>query len=154
MLDVGLDTAKKCPDVNFVLRLHPVIKPALRKTLIKKLESAPKNFYLSNESLDYDLQNSSWVCYRGSSVVFQGILNGLRPIYIDTDASAAVNNPIPSSVNFLKTARNTSELISFLKEDISRLEKTAANFQKAQKFSKDYFAPLNYKELLSIVKAK
>ena len=64
MIDVGVNAAKKYPRVNFVLRLHPVIKPSLRKKILRVIKFSPENFRLSNAPLGSDLK-SSWVCYRG-----------------------------------------------------------------------------------------
>ena len=40
----------------------------------------PKNI-LSNQSYSEDLAKSSFIIYRGSSAVINGVVNGLYPIY-------------------------------------------------------------------------
>ena len=66
MIDVGVNAAKKYPMVNFVLRLHPVIKPSLRKKILRVIKFSPENFRLSNAPLGSDLKK-----------IFVGMLSGV-----------------------------------------------------------------------------
>ena len=42
----------------------------------------PDNILLSDQKLDDDLLRSQWLLYRGSSVVIQAVVAGLKPIYL------------------------------------------------------------------------
>ena len=94
MAQLAIDAARLYPAQTFVLRLHPVINPSDFDSMIAAWPPIPPNFILSTAPLDNDLDAASWICYRGSTVAFQGILAGLRPIYLNPDDSVADNNPV------------------------------------------------------------
>ena len=80
------------PEINFVLRLHPLIS---KRAVIKscpELATAPQNFRISGADLEQDLSIASWVLYRGSSVVLNALTKNIRPIYVDVDSSNEFTN--------------------------------------------------------------
>ena len=74
MAQLAIDAARQYPAQIFVFRLHPVINPSDFENIIAPWPSIPSNFILSTAPLDNDLNAASWICYRGSTVAFQGIL--------------------------------------------------------------------------------
>ena len=103
----------------------------------------PSNFILSKASLDDDLDAASWICYRGSTVAFQGILAGLRPIYLNPDDSITDNNPVPESIKFQRCASDPQELINILRKDQTTPKKGREELPEALKFASGYFAPFH-----------
>ena len=56
------------PEINFVLRLHPLISKRFVIKSCPELATAPKNFRISEADLEKDLSIASWVLYRGSAL--------------------------------------------------------------------------------------
>ncbi len=132
--------AKAMPEQAFILRLHPVLN---RDIVLRELAKTPfpTNFKLSDAPLEADLTASSWLCYRGSSVAFQGILSGLRPIYLNPDDSVANNDPIPDNIAFRRVADSTSALTAVIAADLATPTIGQGEFTTALKFAHDYVMP-------------
>ncbi len=141
MIRLAIDAARLCPEQKFLLRLHPVIDPSDVAAMISVFSPTPSNFILSTASLYDDLDAASWICYRGSTVAFQGILAGLRPIYLDPDNNAAENDPVPHSLQFQRSVRGPQDLVNILQKDQNTPEEGRKELPAALKFASDYFSP-------------
>ena len=71
-------------NIQFIFREHPSHEINYHFTN-KEIKNLPKNFSISKDTLKNDINKSSFILYRGSSVVLECILNGLWPIYLDID---------------------------------------------------------------------
>ena len=100
MARFALKAANLMPKQLFVIRLHPVLSKAKVTKMIQNLGDIPKNFQLSEHTLSHDLERSNWVCYRGSTVVIQAILEGLRPIFLNLSENIKDNDPLPEDLQF------------------------------------------------------
>ena len=152
MAKMGMAAAKSAPEQKFILRLHPVLN---REFIFKKLAvlgAFPDNCALSTASLEDDLAASSWLCYRGSTVAFQAILAGLRPIYLDPDHQADANDPIPKNISFRKFAALPSDLMRIITEDQQSDELALPEFQDALAFAQNYITPFKPSVLITYLK--
>ncbi len=84
----------------------------------------------------------------------QGILNGLRPIYLDPDNTAASNDPIPASLAFRRVARNERELVDIIKLDQKHDQLANKEFISARRFALEYLLPINPEILNHYLKSK
>lgn len=141
MAQLAIDAARLDPAQTFVLRLHPVINPSDFDSMIAAWPPTPSNFILSTAPLDNDLDNASWICYRGSTVAFQGILAGLRPIYLNPDDNVADNNPVPENIKFQRCASGPQDLINILHKDQNTLKEGREELPAALEFASSYFSP-------------
>jgi hypothetical protein len=148
MTKLAIDAAYLYSDQKFVLRLHPVLDRVKTIKRLKRLFSFPHNFSISTANLETDLTRSSWLCYRGSSMAFQGIVSGLRPIYLDFDQMAENNDPIPKKLTFHRIATNGTELADLIRFDKANVTIGQQEFQSAMSFAKKYFVPLNAHALI------
>jgi len=152
MADLAIKAARIAPHQDFILRLHPVLK---RKSVQRKLNSLapwPENFKLSNDSLDDDFRHSSWLCYRGSTVAFQGLRQGLRPIYLDPDDRAATNDPISPELRFRRLASDADDLIQIIDRDRKNPARGQDELRSSQTYANDYVMPLKPGILLDHIK--
>lgn len=69
------DTSKQLVDYKFIIRPHPVLDLS---EIIKT-----KMIYISKNSLQYDIQHSKYVIFRGSTLIINCISNNLIPIYLN-----------------------------------------------------------------------
>ena len=83
MLKVAGGISRAMPKQMFIFRMHPLITERQRLRLTKSSFYDIENLTFSNATLQEDLNNCSWICYRGSTVAFEGLSRGLRPIYIE-----------------------------------------------------------------------
>lgn len=141
MARLAIDAARLCPTQKFVLRLHPVISPTHFDSMTSAWSPVPSNFILSLAPLDNDLDAASWICYRGSTVAFQGILAGLRPIYLNPDDSVDHNNPIPENIKFQRCASGPQDLIDILRKDQKASNGAREELHTALEFASGYFSP-------------
>ena len=74
------------------------------------------------------------------TVAFQGILAGLRPIYLNPDDSAANNNPIPENIN-KRCALDPQDLIDILRKDQKASNGAREELHTALEFASGYFSP-------------
>ena len=141
MAQLAIDAARLDPAQTFVLRLHPVINPSDFDSMIAAWPPTPSNFILSTAPLDDDLDAASWICYRGSTVAFQGILAGLRPIYLNPDDSVADNNPVPENIKFQDVQSDPQDLINILHKDQNAPKEGREELPAALEFASGYFSP-------------
>ena len=154
MAKFAIDAAYLNPDQKFILRLHPVLKRTYVIRKIRKFSPLPNNFSLSTADINSDFNAASWLCYRGSTMAVQGILNGLRPIYLDPDNTAASNDPIPASLAFRRVARNERELVDIIKLDQKHDQLANKEFISARRFALEYLLPINPEILNHYLKSK
>lgn len=152
MAGMGLDAARTNPEQQFVLRLHPVLPYQQGVDALAQFHPIPENFVLSQESLDEDLRRSSWLCYRGSTVSFQGILAGLRPIYLDPDQSVATNDPLPQDLAFRRHCVSGDEINTVISCDKSIPKPDQTELKQALAFAMSYLMPFNPDELIEKIK--
>ncbi len=144
MTQVAIEAATMQQDRKFVLRLHPVLD---RSRVEKQLGLIPKNFSLSECSLQDDLDAASFVCYRSSTVVFSGIQAGVRPIFLDVDKQMSVNDPLPPDLSFRKVANNAKELVEIISE-MSKPKLEAHEYKKALGYVEGYASAFDANELI------
>lgn len=81
------DFSIKCsilnPTINFIWRVHPLIKIDQIKKYYKIL---PKNISISKNNIQSDILMSNYVLYRGSSAVIEAFNYGLIPIYYNNNS--------------------------------------------------------------------
>ena len=120
------------PNIKFFFRKHPSneINDHFTKKEIKNL---PKNFYISKDTLQNDIKKSSFILYRGSSIVLECVLNGLWPIYLDIDeANIDMMHKISKKNRVIKKTSDFKDIINFSRENSLKFIKF---YNHAQKFN-------------------
>ena len=152
MATVTINAARMMPEVEFVLRLHPVLDLAAVQSAIPALGSPPANFSFSKASLEHDLVQADWLIYRASSVVLNGLQAGITPIYLNTDQSQPWNDPLPQWVNFRHVADNIDELVGIMKTEIQGRHKgKKKKITEGMKFAADYFTKFDTARLMKTI---
>jgi len=152
MACLAIEAARKFKSQRFILRLHPVLKKEKVLHLLRDLSPLPKNFSISGQSLKNDLKCSSWLCYRGSTMAFQGMLEGLRPIYLDVDGRSDDNDPIPKSAEFRNVAATSDDLNAIISADKTSNTDIQKNIAEAVKFAKDYLSDFQPRRVVSKIR--
>ncbi len=81
----ALECAKRLDNVSFIWRFPPQVDIKILKKSDVKFKNLEENISISKVSLESDIKTSSYILYRGSSVVIQAVLLGLKPIYFMQD---------------------------------------------------------------------
>ena len=144
--------AKALPETGFILRLHPLLASGAKRHAIQALRNLPPNIRISGQSLEHDLNRSRWLVYRGSSVVLNGLDQGLRPIYLNTDGSQPFNDPLPPEIGFRLVASSAEQVLGAIKSDIGRSPTSDMKALKAaQRFAGKYFTPLDAAAMIKAI---
>lgn len=150
MAEIAVEAAIMNPTQKFVLRLHPVLRKEKVLKELRKLLPLPKNFELSEEVLNKDLIRSSWICYRGSSVVFQAILQRVTPIYLDVEDMAGFNDPLFGILDVKKIASSGQQLNAIINRLIVSDKTEQRKLDDAISYVNEYMMPFTAKPLIDL----
>ena len=146
LFEFSLRCAKNNRDINFIFRLPPMININLLIKRNKKFRNLPDNITISEVSLLKDILRSNVILYRGSSVVIQGVVFGLKPIYL------RVNNEL--TMDPLYEITDGREIVSSIEEFEHSLSKNIdTNIkEKLVSYCKDMYTPLDIGVLENVLK--
>ena len=149
-----LNTANKNPQINFVIRLHPLnsIEMIINKNKIfKKL---PQNLkFTKNIDMRDDFNNSRSAVYRGSGAAIHAVMNGCIPIYISKPDSLSID-PINEIKKGKRIVSSDSELNAIFVNDSSKNHKEILDeLDELFIYCKNYFTPFNINNLLDELKS-
>ena len=142
LFDFSLKCALAMPECYFIWRLHPLFEFHQLK-----YANLPENIILSDQKLDDDLLKSQWLLYRGSSVVIQAVVAGLRPIYFHR-ANEIKIDPIYEIENW----KSEVESVQDFKSVVSQEKRHYSDFQQAFNYCKDLNYPINEKILIESIR--
>lgn len=84
LFEAALEAAAQLLDHRFIFRCHPCLPFHQVRPYLKKDPDSLPNVEVSDRSaIEEDFERSSVVLYRGTAAVFQGVLGGLKPIYLE-----------------------------------------------------------------------
>ncbi len=83
LFEFALACARRCPDLTFVLRPHPlIVLGALRQRHDWLRDVAANVVFSSQRTLGEECAEARYCLYRGSSAVIQAVLGGVKPFYV------------------------------------------------------------------------
>jgi hypothetical protein len=82
LFEFSLRCAELMPDMRFIWRLHPLVKPEDLVKANPRLRALPANVEFSNNAFEADLQRASCALYRGSTAIVKAASFGLQPVYL------------------------------------------------------------------------
>jgi len=107
---LALETAKALPQQQFVLRLHPVINRKNVEEALGSLKSLPGNVMWSQSGLQDDIAQCGFLLYRGSTVVIEAIMSGLRPIYFEKSDDSFTIDPLSKLTKWREKVSSSADL--------------------------------------------
>jgi hypothetical protein len=139
-------------DIQPIIRFHPELD---QKKLFKD-KNILKNFYdnvkISDNTVDYDILESNFLIYRGSSTCVNAVFAGVFPIYFKLKDENSID-PLFEINNYI--ARSPQQLFSIIKK--VKHPNNAKNINKYMSrlfsYSSNYFEGLNKKKLLKNINA-
>lgn len=155
LFDRAAQLAVLLPDHHFIFRSHPFLPFKNVQPFLSVNISSILNIELStNVAIEDDFARASCLLYRGSSVVLYGILNGLKPWYLNEPGLAFVD-PLFALTTWRETAGSVSELAASMKE-YSLSDAVSANNEwlPAKTYVEEYSKPIQeaaIQELASVL---
>ena len=109
LLNFCNDYLLKFNNINFIVRLHPVLRNKIKKfqSLFDTKYINKKVFFSNNKNQYYDIKKCDIALYRGTSLIFDSVKNGLVPFYysrkneIDFDPLSISENKYNQSIKIL-----------------------------------------------------
>lgn len=138
MFNFSKKIAIKNPNIQFIFRKHPSneIDDFFTK---KEIENLPKNFSISENILQKDIKKSSFILYRGSSIVIECVLNGLWPIYLDIGKiDIDIMHKISKKNRSIKKTSDFNKIVNFSR-------KKNSDFKKFYNYAKKFNSKINNK---------
>ena len=148
LFEFSLLCARNMPEYKFIWRLHPLLSFKELKRRSDIFNKLPDNVFLSEQTLDFDVQRCDSVLYRGSTAVISAINGGLKPIYYNLGDEMRIDPIYQHSVgkHFVNCF---SEFEKSIIEPLSKEEKLALiNFSQA------LYSPLDYSVFIKLLKKK
>ena len=145
-----LQLALKYPQFQFIFRYHPItnVNQVIRQCPLLK-QNLP-NVKLSNESFTNDLARAQFVIYRGSTTIIKAVQNGLIPLYYQKKNEITID-PLfdiqQEKINLI----STQDLDLIFDKSLDEFEKSQT---KIIEHVNDFFSPINYDEILNVLKYK
>ena len=144
LLKFTIKCANLYKDYNFYFRLHPINQNKYYYNEIFKDKNLPKNLYFSKVNLEIDLNRCSWLIYRGSTVVYNGVLQSLYPIYIEFKNEICID---PLNGNQWRSTINHPHQL----KDIFCLAKNLKKKRKTIKLIKSLFEVYKSNRFINII---
>ncbi|MDA9242719.1 hypothetical protein N9P26_01480 [Amylibacter sp.] len=142
--------AVNIPEIEFMIRLHPLnsIEMLVSKNIIFK--NLPKNLVFSNsKDIQNDFKLSKWALYRGSGSAIHAVMAGCRPIYVSSFESINID-PLHEVTSGRKRVKSLNELKIILISDSLLTNKSFyEELQDLFFYCKQYFTPANTNVLLN-----
>jgi hypothetical protein len=139
------------PDINFIFRLHPLMKKQEVLEVAPNLSLDLPNLFWSNSSLEEDYIESSIALYRSSNAIFTATLYNVVPVFFGYNESNNIDPLFDISDSRLSIIKHEEfdEIVNKLSSD---------EYKKIVQIINDYcnkkFSDLNIEPLLKILEIK
>jgi hypothetical protein len=77
----ALECSKVTPEINFIFKLHPIMKKESFIINYPEFKFLPTNIKWASDDIESDLLECKWALYRGTTMIVQAIYAGLIPLY-------------------------------------------------------------------------
>lgn len=133
------EAAKKSPAIQFRFRSHPVLPFGAVANLNPNLKQLPPNVKISNQAKPNDLIQARWFLYRGTSLVFEALAAGAKPLYAGRKNELSID-PLEKLKKWKKSIRRPEEAKQVFEKDLlSFPKKISREIRMAKKWGADYF---------------
>jgi hypothetical protein len=141
LLDFTMKTAAVRPDVDFLIRLHPLV----RRSFPDRFPRCP-NVRVSDGPIEEDVANAKWCLYRGSTMAVMAVSTGVQPLYLHVVGQAVID-PLyelwPNEGTPPHAVKTVSDAVQRFEDD--------ANDEDAVSLANQYFTQLRPSALIELV---
>ncbi len=141
LFDFSLTCAKLMPNVNFIWRLHPLIKFEHLISINRAFQKLPKNIELSIRPLEEDIKHSRYALYRGSTSIVKAMSSNICPIYLEKPYEMNID-PLYQIGDWRKIIKSVDQLISIINKTTD--EKDAVKTPELiSQYIRNFYTPLD-----------
>lgn len=145
LFDFAIESARQAPEVNFILRLHPVVSIENLKIQFPRFQQLPANVQFSTSTLDYDFSRSGWALYRGSNAAIYAVIAGVRPFYVEKPGEMSIDS-LHDLGSWKRAVGKPDEFLKFARADLrDGLVPASGEAAAAADYCKRYFMPPDYR---------
>ncbi|MDF5690845.1 hypothetical protein [Aquirufa aurantiipilula] len=152
MFDFAIKSALINPNINFILRLHPLVSS---NELIKdypRFGQLPQNVLFSSTSLESDFERSRWIFYRASSTAIYAVIEGIRPFYLSKENEMSIDTLFALD-SWKRIIKSEYEAKDVFEGDLNKsITELIIESKIAFDFCNNYFLPLKKELILNLVK--
>lgn len=155
ILDFVLVVAQAAPDINFVVRMHPVMPFASVVARDERLKAMPANVQISDKSINDDFERCRWAIYRGSGAAICAVVAGLRPFYFKPRDERLGIDPLYELQAWRYIVSGSEDFLPRIRLDLaSDAEALAFELTKPREFCMAYFTPVSMEEFCRYIVAR
>jgi hypothetical protein len=151
LFEFSLHCARLCPEIEFVWRLHPVVRFESLVAANCRLKERPTNVELSVGVIESDLPSCSWALYRGTTAIVQAVGAGLQPVYLRVPGEMTID-PLYElkgwkvSVETVEEFQKATSTLGEIQRDDQHLGQ-----ESARAYCQNMFAPFDVDVLLNLI---
>ena len=132
--------AKKYPQLNFIIRFHPITKVNKVMKLCPELKNPSKNMIISKQTLEADLERAHYALYRGSTTIIKAIQYGLIPLYFEQENQIPID-PLYEKQSVKVNVNKSGDLETLMDLNEETLKKNQLDLIK---YVDQFFSPIDY----------
>ena len=139
----GLRLASLAPEIRFDFRCHPVLPFSRVVATCPELRQLPANVKIKNHSTPMELGRAKWFLYRGTSLVFEAVAAGARPLYLTKPGEISID-PLQNLKVWKRVVKTPQDALRQVKADKkNRMSGHTWEKKNAQRWARDFFLPEN-----------
>lgn len=143
IMRIALDCAYEFSNFNFVVRVHPHLSTKKINAMVEKRSAVPRNFLVSSNSLNHDLESAICCIYRSSAVAIEGLSFGVQPFFL-SEGLGDYLDPIDSkSVPHVAFRDQTELKLALLELETSWETDFRKNITSWIHFQRQYFGEID-----------
>jgi hypothetical protein len=148
LFEFSIKCALLIPGMHFIWRLHPSLSFEEITKQNTNLKILPANIYLSDRSIQDDINDSQISIYRGSTAIVTAVMAGVLPIYLEKPDEISIDAlwQLDGSSRAVTTPEQFKNLIVLMGNTESREFSKVIN--KAQALCKELLLPLDPTQLV------
>ena len=147
----ALMCAMRMPSLNFTFRLHPVLNFTDFCKKNPKFANLPSNIQMSKNELKDDMKAAGWCLYRGSGVVIQGVIAGLRPLYVCSNNDLNLD-PLYELNSWRKYINSADQFCSVVEADLElNPDKLIRENLEARNYCIEYQEPIHVGNFINAI---
>lgn len=158
LFEFSLVCAHACPEIPFIWHLHPLFSFSALAAGNPKLKKLPPNITMSEGTLESAVDQSRWVLYRGTTAVVKAVLDGVRPIYLESKNELPIDS-LSGMGNWRRTVTTTGDFRKVIGEDqqlkmgSGEKQSVKSGLYSAQEYCASLFTPFDSKVLSELLSA-
>jgi len=140
LFEFSLASAKLMPTINFIWRLHPLIKFKQLVSKNRAFQKLPSNVEVSIRSLEEDIKRSRYALYRGSTSIVRAISSNIYPVYLERPDEMSID-PLYQLGEWRKIIKSAEELNSIINKNTH--EKNNVKEPEIVQYIKNFYTPFD-----------